>query len=433
MNKMQNFAEKLLDFCYKSPTSYQAVSQAREMLNKKGFTEIFEQDSWKLKAGKGYYFVRNDSALVAFIVGSKKAASSGFRIVGAHTDSPGFRIKPACEIKSEGKYLKLNTEVYGGPILNTWMDRPLGIAGRVAIKTRNSFKPEIKMLNINKPVCVIPNISVHMNPELNKGYVLNKQTDTLPFLGIVSEKLSADGYLIKLLADELEEKTANIIDFDLYLYDFAKGCLTGANNELISTGRIDDLEAVHAGITALTEVRKPQATCVMICFDNEEVGSMTRQGADSQILSGTLERICISGDGNREDYYRALANSFIVSADGAHAVHPNLGIKCDPTSRPTINGGIVIKISANKSYTSDAVSSAIFSEICRKAKLPVQKFVNRSDMRGGSTIGPINSTQAGINSIDIGVPMLAMHSIRELCGVSDHFDMYKALKEFFRI
>ncbi len=431
MKKSEKFANELIDFCYASPTAYQAVEQVKETLLKAQFQELKEEEAWKLKAGKKYFFSRNDSALVAFVVGSKKVSETGFRIVGAHTDSPGFRIKPAAEMLSENKYLKLNTEVYGGPILNTWLDRPLAIAGRIVLKSKNALQPKVKLVNINKPVCIIPNISVHMNPEVNKGGTLNRQNDTLPFLGLLQEKLSKDGFLLDLLAAELKIKPAEVIDFDLFLYEYEKGCLTGINNELISSARIDDLQAVYAGITALSELKKTEAPCVMACFDNEEVGSATRQGADSKLLASSLERIALSGGRSREDYFRALARSFIVSADGAHAVHPNMGQKCDPTTRPIINGGLAIKISANKSYTSDAVSSACFSQICLKAGVATQKFVNRSDMRGGSTIGPISATQVGINSVDVGVPMLAMHSIRELCGVEDHLAMYKALQAFF--
>ncbi|MFZ5950660.1 MAG: M18 family aminopeptidase [Candidatus Rifleibacteriota bacterium] len=431
MKTVRKFAEELIDFCYQSPTAYHAVDQVKDILERKRFVELDESESWKLKAGGKYFFTRNDSGLIAFVVGSEKPEKTGFRIVGAHTDSPGFRIKPAPEMLAEGKYLRLNTEVYGGPILNTWLDRPLGIAGRVIVAGKKPMQPEKMLVNINKPVCVIPNISVHMNPEVNSGYTLNKQTDTLPFLGLLKDRLEEKNFLLRLLAAELKVKPGEIIDFDLFLYDYARGCLAGAANELISAGRIDDLEAVHAGICALSDLEKPKVTCVMACFDNEEVGSSTQQGADSQILLGTLERILLAQKSGREELFRALSLSFMVSADGAHAVHPNLGQKCDPTSRPTLNGGVVIKMSANKSYTSDGYSAAVFTKICEKAGVRTQRFVNRSDMRGGSTIGPISATHVSINSVDVGIPMLAMHSIRELCGVEDHAAMFTALTSFY--
>lgn len=433
MKNAQKFAEELIDFCYQSPTAYHAVAQVEEILKKNKFSRLEESESWQLKNGGKYYFVRNGSGLIAFVVGSGKPEKEGFKIVGAHTDSPGFRIKPAPEMMSEGRYLRLNTEVYGGPILNTWLDRPLAIAGRIVHAGKNPMQPVIKLVNVNKPVCIIPNISVHMNPEVNSGFSLNKQTDTLPFLGLIKDRLESKNFLLRLLAKELKVKADEILDFDLFLYDHAKGALIGHENELISAGRIDDLEAVHAGISAMLSLKKPRSTCVMACFDNEEVGSSTQQGADSQMLLAALERIMLAGKSGREEFYRALAGSFIVSADGAHAVHPNMGQKCDPTSRPTLNGGVVIKMSANKSYTSDGLSAAVFAQICEKAKVKTQRFVNRSDMRGGSTIGPISATQVSINSVDVGVPMLAMHSIRELCGVNDHFSMYNALTSFFNL
>ncbi|MGM0601338.1 MAG: M18 family aminopeptidase [Candidatus Rifleibacteriota bacterium] len=431
MNKTVKFAEELIDFCHRSPTPFHAVEQVETILKKKKFTRLEETENWKIKAGGKYYIVRNDSALIAFVAGSGKPEKTGFKIVGSHTDSPGFRIKPSPEMVSEKKYLKLNTEVYGGPILNTWLDRPLSIAGRVVVNSKDVYKPDIHLVKIEKPVCIIPNISIHMNPDLNNGFKLNRQSDTLPFLGILNERLQEKGLLQKFIAKELKIKPEEIVDFDLFLYDHNPGCLVGMDNELISSGRIDDLQAVHAGINALVKTNKNKATCVMVCFDNEEVGSSTRQGADSHMLASLLERIVISGGGGREEFLRSLARSFIVSADGAHAVHPNMGHKCDPTTRPVLNQGLVIKISANKSYTSDALSASVFSQLCRKAKVNTQNFVNRSDMRGGSTIGPINATQVSINSVDVGVPMLAMHSIRELCGVEDHMAMFKALSYFF--
>ncbi len=431
MKNSQKFAEELIEFCYQSPTAYHAAEQIKHLLDKNKFTQLDEKDHWKLKSGGRYYFVRNNSAVIAFIVGSKKTEETGFRIVGSHTDSPGFRIKPAPEMVSEGCYLRLNTEVYGGPILNTWLDRPLAIAGRVVLRSKKPLQAEERLVKIERPVCIIPNISVHMNPEVNSGSVLNKQTDTLPFLGRLKDRLEEKNYLLRLLAAEAKVKADDILDFDLFLYDYCKGMLIGNDKELISSARIDDLEAVHAGITALIEQKKPIATCVMACFDHEEVGSSTMQGADSQILYSALERILLAQKSGREELYRAFAASMMVSADGAHAVHPNMGQKCDPTSRPLVNGGVVIKMSANRSYTSDGLSSAIFTEICEKAGVKTQKFVNRSDMRGGSTIGPISASHVSINSVDVGVPMLAMHSIRELAGVEDHSAMYRALSCFY--
>lgn len=431
MSDASEFAGELIDFCYSSPSAFHAVASVKEILDKNKFAQLDEGEDWKIKAGGRYYIVRNDSALMAFVVGSKPVAETGFRIAGAHTDSPGFRIKPAPEMVSEEKYLKLNTEVYGGPILSTWFDRPLAIAGRVVCRSKDIFNPIVRLVNINRPVCIIPNIAIHMNPDANNGFVPNKQTDTIPVLGQITQKLEQKGFLQQLVAEELQVKSSDIMDFDLFLYEYGKGSLVGANEEFISSGRIDNLQSVLAGIKGICAASKPSATCVMACFDHEEVGSSTRQGADSQILAELLERVVIGCGGSRSDYFRALAHSFIVSADGAHAVHPNMGGKADPTSRPIVNGGLAVKLSANRSYTSDAISGAIFVQICEKAGVRTQKFVNRSDMRGGSTIGPISSTHVSIASVDVGIPMLAMHSIRELCGVEDNLAMRLALTEFF--
>lgn len=425
------FAQELIDFCYDSPTAFHAVASARKKLDQHGFVCLKESDDWKLKRGGRYYFVRNDSALMAFIIGSKPIAETGFKIAGAHTDSPGFRIKPNPEWVSKDHYLRLNTEVYGGPILSTWFDRPLAIAGRVTCKSADLFAPRELLVNINKPLAIIPNMAIHLNPNLNNGYVYDKQIDTLPFVGQVNDKFEGQGYLQGLLAVELGIDFNDILDFDLFLYEYEKGRLIGPDDEYISSGRIDNLQAVLAGITALYQTEAPETTCVVACFDNEEVGSSTRQGADSTMLAELLERITLNVGENRKDFLRALSSSFILSVDGAHACHPNLKEKEDPTNRPTVNSGPAIKQSASKSYTSDSLTSAIFRQICERAGIPSQCFVNRSSMRGGSTIGPISATHVSIPSVDIGVPMLAMHSIRELCGIKDNYYMLRAIASFF--
>jgi len=334
---------------------------------------------------------------------------------------------------SENTYIKLNTEVYGGPILNTWLDRPLALAGRVILKGDNPLFPESKLVNINKPIMIIPNLAIHMNREVNEGIALNKQVDMLPMAGLINDQFEKDNFLVKILSEELTVDPKDILDFDLFIYEYEKGSIIGLEKEFISSGRLDDLEAVHGGVTALIKSQTPKATNVLVCFDNEEVGSSTKQGADSPMLTNILERIVLALDGNREDYFRALSKSFIISADAAHAVHPNKGEKSDPTNKPLINKGPAIKLAANQSYTSDSDSTSVFKALCEKAQVPVQKFVNRSDERGGSTIGPISSTHLNIRSVDIGTPMLAMHSIRELCGVMDHYYVAKAFEEFYNL
>lgn len=433
MEKELEYAEELIDFIYKSPSSFHAVDTIRDILRSSGFIELSEADRWEVQKNGKYFVTRNNSALVAFVVGSGVIAKNGFKVIGAHTDSPTFRIKPDPEIVSEGSYLKLNTEVYGGPILNTWLDRPLAIAGRVSLKGKSILCPKTELININRPVLIIPNLAIHMNRNVNKGIELNKQVDMLPILGLINDSFEKENYLVKILAKELNVNLEDIIDFDLVLYEYNKGCIIGLDNEFVSSSRLDDLEMVHAGVTALTKSNVSEMTNVLVCFDNEEVGSSTKQGADSEFLSDILERIVLSFGGDREDFFRALSKSFIISSDSAHAVHPSRGEKADPTNRPHINEGPVIKVNANQKYTSDSNSISVYAEICKKAGVPFQKFVNRSDEAGGSTIGPISSTHLALRSVDIGTALLAMHSIRELCGVKDHFYVEKSFEEFYNL
>jgi len=433
MNKKLVLAQNLIDFIYDSPTSYHVVAKVKEDLLRKDFVEIKEEEKWNLKKGGKYFVTKNDSAITAFVVGMGKIEENGFKIIGAHTDSPSFRIKPKPEMVVDNIYVKLNTEVYGGPILNTWMDRPLAIAGRVTLRSENILYPETKLVNIKRPIMIIPNLAIHMNKNVNTGIELNKQKDTLPLLSMVSGELEKNNYLMSAIAKELSVDIKQIIDFDLFLYEYEKGSIIGLNNEFISSSRLDDLAMVHAGTRALSKANAVQATNVMVCFDNEEVGSSTKQGADSNMLVDILERITISLDGNREDFFRAISKSFIISADNAHALHPNSPEKNDPTNKPYMNKGPVIKINANQSYTTDSNSDAVYELVCEKAGVPMQKFVNRSDARGGSTIGPISSTHLNIRSVDIGSATLAMHSIRELGGVIDHFYVTKSFEEFYKI
>lgn len=435
MSKELDFAEELIEFIYDSPTAFHTVDSVKKMLSGCGFTELDEHENWKIKNEGKYYVIRNHSALAAFVVGNGHIDRAGFRIIGAHTDSPSFRIKPSAEIISENHYVKLDTEPYGSPIFNTWMDRPLSVAGRVVLKSDDLFTPKCALVNIKRPILIIPNLAIHINKQVNSGVELNGQKDTLPLLAIINENLEKDHCLINAIAHELNVQPSDIIDFDLFLYEFAKGSAAGLNNEFISAPRLDDLSMVHAGITALTNSRISEAVNVMVCFDNEEISSSTKQGADSQFLSNVLERITLSlGGKNREDFFRAMSRSFMISADSAQAVHPNAGEKYDPKCRPLINKGPVIKVSAGlNKYTTDSDSSAVYASICKKAGIPYQWFANRSDERGGGTIGPLSSTHLDIRSVDIGTPLLAMHSIRELGGVLDHTYVTDSFKEFYSL
>ena len=430
---MKKFAENMLDFIYNSPTQFNAVEVSAEMLEKNGFEKLNPKENWKLEVGKKYYTTKNSSALVAFKVNSEEVEKEGFRIIGSHTDSPGFRIKPNAEMEACGAYLKLNTEGYGGMILSTWLDRPLAMAGRVFLRGENPFKPVEKTVNINKPVCIIPNLAIHMNRSINDGYKYNKQTDMLPLVGLINEQLEKENYMIKLLASELDVEVEEIIDFDIFLYEYEKGCFTGANEEFISTGRLDNLSMYYSSVEALLDSDSKSGISIAVGFDNEEVGSSTKQGADSNMLLNILERICISLGKDRQQFFEAIENSFIISSDLAHAVHPNVNGMADPTNRPVMGKGPVIKVHAGQAYTSDGYSISVYKEICRECGVEYQEFVNKSDQRGGSTIGPISSTHIDIPSVDIGAPILSMHSIRELGCSEDFYNTYKTFVKFYEI
>ncbi|WP_423243048.1 M18 family aminopeptidase [Clostridium fermenticellae] len=428
-----NEINELLNYIYESPTSFHVVKNAITLLKKFKFKELRESDKWNLEKYGKYFIVKNNSALIAFTVGTGSPKNDGFKIIGAHTDSPGFKIKPNSDIKVENSYIKLNTEVYGGPILNTWMDRPLSIAGRVVLKSENILSPDIKLINIRRPLLIIPNLAIHMNRDVNLGIKLNRQIHTLPLLALADEKFKDTNYLTKIISDELSISQDDILDFDLFLYEFEKGTTLGAGNEFISSGRLDDLSMVYSGIKALCSSTVKSNTNVMVCFDNEEVGSTTKQGANSPMLLSTLERINFNLGGGMDEFYRAISKSFMISCDLGHALHPNYPEKSDPVNRPVINKGPIIKMAASQSYSTDAVSSAIYKNICSKAKIPFQIFVNRSDERGGSTIGPISSSHINLNTVDMGLAILSMHSIRELAGVKDYIYAMKSFKEFYNL
>lgn len=423
--------QELIDFINKSKTAFQGAQELKNILNNQGYAEIKEEAQWNLKKGGKYYITKNNSAVIAFEIGTGEIEEDGFRLIGAHTDSPGFRIKPNPEMLVEEHYLKLNTEVYGGPILSTWFDRPLSIAGRVTLKGETPFAPKVSLVDINKPILIIPNLAIHMNRSVNEGYEYNKQKDVLPLLTIMQDKLEKDNYLLKLISESLKVEAEDILDFDLFLYEYTEGMTIGVNNEFISCGRLDDLWMVFAGLKALINSNPIKATKVLVALDNEEIGSLTQQGANSSILENILERISLGLKKEREEFRRAVSNSVMISADLAHAIHPNYTEKCDPTSKPLLGKGPVLKIAASGSYSTDSYASAIFKAVCEKAQVPCQVFVNRSDLRGGTTIGPITAAKLNIPVIDMGAPVLSMHSVRELASVADNEYTIKAFTEFF--
>ena len=429
---MVTYTEKLLRFIDASPVNFLAVRNVCNTLLDNGFVKLHAEEALKDLPDK-FFITKNNSAVFAFHLGRQSMADAGFRIIAAHSDSPTFRIKPNAEMVGEGGLLRLNTEAYGGAILNTWFDRPLSLAGRVILRSADALNPQTRLLNIKRPLLVIPNLAIHFNRQVNDGVKLSKQKDMLPILGYVNDRLEADGLLVRLIANELQIEKEQIIDFDLYLYDTTPACLVGLNNEFISSGRLDDLSMVHAGMEAMiAESAKPEATKVLAIFDNEETGSGTKQGAGSNFLMSLIQRIVLAQGGSLDDYYRSVEKAFMVSADNAHGFHPNYAEKYDPTNHALLGGGPVIKINAAQKYATDAMSAAVFQQICERAGVPCQRFVNSSDIAGGSTLGNILTSSIAINGVDMGNPVLAMHSVRELASAADHENCIKAFTEFYR-
>ena len=430
----KQYAKELIEFIHESPTNFHAVANAKKELLSNGFKQLFSGEAWQIEKGGKYFVTKNHSSLFAFEIGSGEIAEDGFKIVCAHSDSPTFRIKPNAEMPVAGKYLKLNTEVYGGPIMYTWFDRPLSMAGRVMLRSLNPLKPATQFVNFKRPLMVIPHIAIHFNRAVNdQGNPLSKQKDMLPVIAMINDTFEKDDYLVKLIAEEMGVSPEDILDFDLTLYEYEKGGLVGVNEEFISSGKLDELAMAHAGLKAFVASEKCRKTKVLAIFDNEEVGSGTKQGAGSPILRTIVERIVFGLGGKPEDLYRAIHNSFMISADMAHALHPNYVEKHDPTNHPVMNGGPVIKFNANQKYVTDGDSAAVFETICKMAGVPCQKFVNHSDMAGGSTLGNILLSQMEMRGVDIGNPMWAMHSVRETGGVLDHAYVIKAFTTFYNI
>ena len=429
--EVKSFAREVIEFIDESPSTYHVVKNCSDILDENGFERIMPREKWEIKKGGKYFLKKSSSTIIAFTVGEDFDVKNGFKIFGAHTDSPCFRIKPNPEIITEN-VVRLNTEVYGGPILSTWFDRPLSIAGRVIVKGENSFFPRTVKIKIDEPLLTIPNLAIHQNREVNNGVKIDKQNDVLPVISLINKNFEREGYLERIILEKTGIKKEDIIDFDLYLYATEKGCLLGANEEFMSSPKIDNLASVYTGLIGLLEAEENQDRInIFVAFDNEEIGSATKQGADSNYLLNTLERISLALGLSRGDFLQMLESSYILSADAAHAAHPAHLSKTDPTNRGKINEGISIKISAKQKYTSDGYSIAVIKQLIEGTEIQIQPFVNESNELGGSTIGPISSTHLDIDGVDLGVPMLAMHSVRELCGIFDVFYLKELAKEFF--
>lgn len=428
---MNNYIESLLQFMDASVCNFLAVDTIKQMLSKNGFTEKRIEQPLQCQPGDKFFVTKNDSAIFAIKIGSRPISETGFKIITAHSDSPCFRIKPHPEMLSGDRLVRLNTEVYGGPILYTWFDRPLSLAGRVILRGESALKPVTRLLKIDEPILMIPHLAIHFNRSVNEGNALSKQKDMLPILTRISESLSANGLLVNYIAKSLNVAVDEILDFDLFLYNTQPATLTGLNKEFVMSGRLDDLSMAHAAITAIIEATDDEATCISAIFDNEETGSGTKQGAHSPVLSNLLRRIAECQGVNFDGFCQAIGRSFMISADNAHAFHPNYSEKYDPTNHPALGGGPVIKINANCKYMTDAHSAAIFKSLCDEAGAPCQYFVNHSDVAGGSTLGNIFTGQLDIEGVDVGNPLLAMHSACETGSTDDHINMIRAFKQFF--
>ena len=432
----QDMTTRLLSFLDASPVNFWAVKNIAEELEKNGFHRINPQEPLgKVEAGDKFFVTKNDSSIYAFHIGKKPLADTGFHMVCAHCDSPTFRIKPNAEMLCEGGIVKLNTEVYGGPIMSTWFDRPLTLAGRVIVKGKDAMHPQTLLLHIQRPLLQISNLAIHFNRQVNDGVKLSRQKDVLPILGIINGELEQGNLLMNVITAELNIRQEDILDFDLYLADATPACTFGVHDEFISSGRLDDLSMCWAGVEAIIAhgAEAPETTNVLAIFDNEETGSQTKQGAGSPFLSYMLKRIALAQSGTEEAYYQAVERAFMVSADNAHAWHPNYGEKYDPTNHPMLGGGPVIKFNAAQKYASDAASAAVFANICEQAGVPCQRFVNHSDVAGGSTLGNILASSIPLQGVDMGNAILAMHSCRETGSVIDHTYCVKAFTEFYKL
>lgn len=429
---------RLLKFLDASPVNFLAARNIACELEQNGYRRLDpQQPLGELKAGDKVYVTKNDSSVYAFHLGRKPLAETGFHMICAHSDSPTFRVKPHAEMAGEGGLVRLNTEVYGGPILSTWFDRPLTLAGRVIVRGKDAMSPETMLMHVRRPLLQISNLAIHFNRQVNDGVKLSKQKDMLPLLGLINDELEQGNLLMNVIVEELSKQRPvsheDILDFDLYLADTQPACTFGVHDEFISSGRLDDLSMCFAGLEALIAAPESDTTQVLAIFDNEETGSQTKQGAGSPFLASMLMRIARQQSGTEEAYWQAVERAFMISADNAHAFHPNYAEKYDPTNHPMLGGGPAIKFNASQKYASDAVSAAIFAEICRKAGVPCQRFVNHSDVAGGSTLGNILASTVPLRGVDMGNAILGMHSCRETGSVADHEYCVRAFTEFYSL
>lgn len=409
--------EQLMNFLDKSVSPYHAVEECKKQLEESGFEELRLEERWEIKAGGKYYVSPYPSMAIAITVGDLKAGETVLRIGMAHTDQPMMKIKPNAEM-TQKKYMKLNAEKYGGLILNTWLDRPLGISGKVVLKSEQVFKPEVRFFDSKRPVLVIPNLAIHMNRDVNQGVALNPQTHMLPLFGLAGEEMD-EHYFTQYIAKELGVKAEDILDYDLFAYNYEKSQKVGVEEELLLAPRIDNLASVYALLEGIKCSEPKNNIHIAGFFDHEEVGSRSKQGADSSLLSMVIERIMEASHLDRQAFMQAIAGGFMLSVDGAHALHPNYAEKNDPTTMTLLGDGVVIKQSGTQRYLSDSEATGILMQLCEKNKIPFQKQINRSDVMGGQTLGPIANAYLPMMGEDLGICMLAMHSSMETASCAD--------------
>ena len=425
----KNQANDLLKFIDASPSPWHAVDTAEKLLLTAGFIKLNEALAWQLQTGSSYYVVRGGGSIIAFNIGKQALTDTGFRIIGAHTDSPGLRLKPNAAYGSDG-LIRIAVEIYGGPILATFTDRDLSVAGRVNVRTANGF--EARLVKFDSSLIRLPNLAIHMNREVNdKGLILNKQTELPLIFGEGTEGLAADQQFLELLALALGIKVSDIINFELNVFDTQKGVFWGANHEFIANSQLDNLASCHAALSALIANKANESTCICALFDHEEVGSESASGASGSFLSDIISRISSRSESSDESKLRALALSFFISADMAHAYHPNHPNAYEPSHHALVNKGPVIKTNVNQRYSTSAETAARFIGLCERTGVPYQQYAHRTDLGCGSTIGPLIASRLGIPSLDVGSPMWAMHSIRESAGVLDHHYMIAVLTAMF--
>lgn len=421
--------DKLCNLLEKGVSPFHVVEASEQELKEAGFQSLSMNSKWEIKAGNKYYVNHHGTTLIAFTIGEEYKKGDSIRIAAAHTDFPCLRIKPNPQVNAGG-YGQLNVEVYGGAILNTWLDRPLSVAGQVAVRGKDAFHPERKLVDFKKPILYIPNLAIHMNREVNKGVELNKQTDLLPILTMLKEELPKKDIFMQMLAEELKVKMEDILDYELTIYCAEKPSIMGKEEEFISAPRLDNLTSVTALNAAIEEKGRKDGINMIALFDHEEIGSMTKQGAGSFLLRDVIGKIAES---LKEEQSGAVYNSILLSVDVAHALHPNQMGKMDITNKPVLNGGFCIKEAGSQSYATDCGAVAIVQQICEQKKISYQKFVNRSDMPGGGTLGSIASSILPVPTIDVGIPLLAMHSAREMMGKEDMQSMAECIAGFFSL